>query len=657
MDNLDLRRIASALGGDISNGQVLAPGPRHSTGDRSLSVKLDASAPDGFLIHSFSGDDPIACRDHVRTKCGLPEFKPNGRRPRRSSDEVAQLLRAAVRSQQEKPQGRLVATYQYTDKDGALLYEVLRYEPKTFRQRRPDGAGGWIWKLEDRRVPYRLQELLKYPDATAFLCEGEKDADRLAELGHCATTAASGKWTDECINALAGRDVMILEDNDDAGRKKALEAATLLHGTATVRIVRLRGLSDGGDVSDWLDAGHRADEFVEQCFAAPIWKPTEVPSQSPTAPVTPSPPTAPTADPLPLPFINVTAWHGQPVPEREWCVLNRIPMRNVTLFSGEGAIGKSIVSLQLAVAHVLGKDWLGALPELGPVIVVACEDESDELRRRLSLILDHYGSSFGAMKDLHPLSMAGEDALLAAPDRNSLMQPTKLFGQLHQAARDLRPMLIVLDNSADVFGGSENDRTQVRQFISLLRGLSIVANAGILLTSHPSLTGMNSGTGLSGSTAWHASVRSRLYMRRAITEKDEEPDPDLRVIEVLKSNYGPVGETITVQWKDGVFVPRAAMGTLDKLAAENAADELFLRLLARFEGQGRNVSHAKTSNNYAPTTFATDPEGKGKRKEFTDAMNRLFAAGKIRVENYGRASKQAARLVRCGPAPASSRPS
>src|SRR5262249_49799625 len=81
-----------------------------------------------------------------------------------------------------------------------------------------------------------------------------------------------------------------------------------------------------------------------------------------------------------------TAWHGQPVPDREWCVLNRIPMRNVTLFSGEGAIGKSIVSLQLAVAHVLGSHWLGTMPEIGPALVVACEDDADELHRRLSLM-------------------------------------------------------------------------------------------------------------------------------------------------------------------------------------------------------------------------------------------------------------------------------
>jgi RecA-family ATPase len=208
--------------------------------------------------------------------------------------------------------------------------------------------------------------------------------------------------------------------------------------------------------------------------------------------------------------------------------------------------------------------------------------------------------------------------------------------------------LIVLDNSADIFGGDENDRAQVRQFIGMLRGLAIRANAGVVLTSHPSLTGQQSGTGLSGSTAWHASVRSRLYMKRAVTAKDEEPDPSLRMIEVMKSNYGPVGEIINIRWKDGVFVPVTSMSSLDRVAAERAADDLFLKLLDRWQQQGRSVSDKSAANNYAPRMFATDPDGKGQRRALVDAMARLFAAGKIKVETYGRPSRLSSRLVRCG---------
>ena len=210
MVNIDLRSLARALGGEVEGSQVIAPGPGHSAKDRSLSVKLDANAPDGFLVHSFAKDDPIQCRDYVREKAGLSAFKPNGKR--KPAFDIGKIIAAQTNA---APKGNVVATYPYTDASGALLYEVVRYEPKTFRQRRPDGKGGWIWSVKDcRRVPYRLADLLKYPDASVFVTEGEKDADRLASLEHCATTVACGDWTEDCVKALAGRDVVILEDNE-----------------------------------------------------------------------------------------------------------------------------------------------------------------------------------------------------------------------------------------------------------------------------------------------------------------------------------------------------------------------------------------------------------------------------------------------------------
>ena len=124
---------------------------------------------------------------------------------------------------------------------------------------------------------YRWPELLKYPDGTVFFCEGEKDADRVAALGYCATTVAAGKWTEECVTALAGRDVIILEDNDNAGRAKALATAQALHGTAkTIRIVSLPDLPDKGDVSDWLDADpRRAEKLADVCFDVRVWTPDD----------------------------------------------------------------------------------------------------------------------------------------------------------------------------------------------------------------------------------------------------------------------------------------------------------------------------------------------------------------------------------------------
>ena len=248
---------------------MLAPGPGHSLEDRSLSIKLDAAAHDGFIVNSFAGDPPLECKDYVREKIGAEPFKNGHTRPR-AINAPAKRKRVAV------------AMYDYRDADGTLLYQTVRYQPKDFRQRQPDGNGGWIWRLGDRRVLYRLPELLKYPDATVFVCEGEKDADRVASLGYVATTVASHKWTAECAQGLAGRDCWILEDNDKAGRKNALDAAEALHGYAkSIRIVRLSRLSGGDDVSDWLDAGHTKQEFEHACCTTPLWSPSQENDQEP----------------------------------------------------------------------------------------------------------------------------------------------------------------------------------------------------------------------------------------------------------------------------------------------------------------------------------------------------------------------------------------
>jgi RecA-family ATPase len=642
---LDPHAVARALGGEVARGQVRAPGPGHSGKDRSLCVKLDPAAPDGFIVWSFSGDGAVECRDYVRDKLGLPAFKANGHGSY-SPDRIEAGLLAAIMGQSSgSTTGRIVAVYDYADHDGTLLYQVLRYEPKDFRQRRPDGNGGWIWKLDERRVVYRLGDLLKYPDATAFVTEGEKDADRVASLGLCATTVTSGTWTAECVQALAGRDVVILEDNDDAGRDRARKAATVLHGVAkTIRVVSFRDLPDKGDVSDWLDAdtGRDADALIEKCFAAPLWTSEAATADTTTESKAPD-------DAQPLPFINIIGWQDGPVPERAWIVKDRIPERAVTLLSGEGSVGKSILALHLGVAVVLSRDWLNAMPADGPALIVCAEDDEAELHRRLDKIRAHFGVGYGDLKRLHLLSLVGRETLMAVPDRSGVIQPTKLFTQLCEAACDIRPKLVVLDNAADIYGGSENDRAQVRRFIAMLAGLALTADCGVLLTSHPSLTGISSGSGLSGSTAWNASVRSRLYFKRATTERDEEPDPDLRQLETVKSNYARTGECLTLRWTDGLFLPVAGVSDLERLAAWQRLDQLFLDLLDRLQAQGRSVSDRPKANNYAPTVFAATAEAKDqhlRKGDFAAAMERLYAAGKVRSETYGPPSRGWTKLVR-----------
>lgn len=167
--------------------------------------------------------------------------------------------------QARQPAPAVVATYDYCDEAGALVFQVLRYEPKTFRQRRPEGSG-WSWSVKGVRVlPYRLSALLADPAATVFLVEGEKDADRLAALGLVATCNAggAGKWKKEHSEFLRARRVVVLPDNDEAGEKHAQQVERSLRGIAAeVRTLVLPGLPDKGDVSDWLDAGGTLEELL-----------------------------------------------------------------------------------------------------------------------------------------------------------------------------------------------------------------------------------------------------------------------------------------------------------------------------------------------------------------------------------------------------------
>jgi hypothetical protein len=176
---------------------------------------------------------------------------------------------------------RAVEAYDYTDEHENLLYQVVRLEPKDFRQRRPDGAGGWVWKLEGvHRVLYRLPELLSVePDELVLVCEGEKDADRARLMGFAATTNAGGvkKWLPEYAEPLRGRPAAIIPHNDKEGREHAEKVARSLYGkAASVKVVQLPGVPEnGGDLSDWSGAGGTADKLRRLMDETPEWRPPE----------------------------------------------------------------------------------------------------------------------------------------------------------------------------------------------------------------------------------------------------------------------------------------------------------------------------------------------------------------------------------------------
>jgi hypothetical protein len=248
------------------SGGFTARCPAHD--DHHNSLKVDRADDGHALVHCYAGCLP----DEVMHAVGLT---------------LADLYPPAPHLVTPTSHGRIVATYDYVDARAVLCYQAVRYEPKGFAQRRPNGRGGWLWNLGDvERVLYRLIDLLAAdPREPVCLCEGEKDADRLASLGFVATTHAggAGQWRPEYAETLRDRHVVVVEDHDDAGRQRSEKVAASLTGIAhEVRVLVLPGLPEKGDVSDWLDAGGDHAELRRLIAAAPVWSP--LPAVTPLLP-------------------------------------------------------------------------------------------------------------------------------------------------------------------------------------------------------------------------------------------------------------------------------------------------------------------------------------------------------------------------------------
>jgi RecA-family ATPase len=346
-----------------------------------------------------------------------------------------------------------------------------------------------------------------------------------------------------------------------------------------------------------------------------------------------------------LRIINPIQWRDEPVPEREWIVRDMIPAKTITLLSGDGAVGKSTLALQLATARALERDWIGTMPRAGRTLYLSAEDDTDELHRRLDAIRAHYGATFDDMADLHLIDLVGENAVLGEISKTGIIRATPLFDSVVSIVQKTQVDLVVIDALADVFAGDENNRSQARQFVGMLKGPAREYHCAFLCLAHPSLNGMNTGTGSSGSTAWNNSVRSRLYFEPAKANDGTEPDADLRTLSVRKANYGPKGAPVAVRWKAGAYVMEGGASSLDRMALKQKAEITFMGLLRQFNMQGQDVSASK-SPTYAPAVFARHPKSEGIGKvHFDAAMQELLSKQEIRIETFGPPSRQRSRLV------------
>jgi RecA-family ATPase len=332
---------------------------------------------------------------------------------------------------------------------------------------------------------------------------------------------------------------------------------------------------------------------------------------------------------------------------RQWLVPDWIPDRVATLLYGDGGTGKSLLALQLMVAAASGSPWLGLPVDKRRVFGLFCEDEEDEVHRRLVAVVDAAGLGFDALDALAWTSLVDQDGILAVPhpSKPASMLPTDAWSQLVATIKLHAARLVVLDTAADIFGGDEIRRPQVRAFMQMLSRLAREIDGAVLVTAHPSVDGLRSGTGTSGSTGWNAGSRSRLYLARP-DNNGATVDPDERVLTKKKANFSSTGDAIKMRWANGVLVATSTPVGIDRMALNAHADRVFVELLRATYAMHTNVAPSESANNYAPTVFAKRPDRDGLEKaDFVAAMHRLVRAGSVKVEEYGRPSERRSRLA------------
>jgi putative DNA primase/helicase len=414
---------------------------------------------------------------------------------------------------------RIVAVYDYRSESGELLYQVVRYEPKEFRQRRPDGKGGWIGNLEGvKRVLYRLPELMASSITDwVYIVEGEKDVDNLIARNFVATTNSGGarKWLDDYNRYFKGRLVAIIPDNDEPGRDHAKRIGEALHGIAgVVKIVELPNLPPKGDISDWFDSGRpeKVKELIRLTDEAPMFEPDLIDVSRPIV--------VSLADVKPLPI--------------DWLWFNRIPLGMFTLILGDPGLGKSFLTLYMATKVSTGGTWPDSeTPEnsapKGSVVILTAEDDLAHVVRPL---LDALGADTTKIIALEGVKIKDEN------DREhcEYFNLQRDLPALQQAIRNQKDTkLVVIDPLSAYLGGridSHKDadvRSVLRPLVELSEQCAVAVIGVTHLNKNP--TGKVVYQAM-GSLAFLAAARTAWL----VTADPNEPDSKRRLLTPAKHN-------------------------------------------------------------------------------------------------------------------------
>jgi hypothetical protein len=402
--------------------------------------------------------------------------------------------------------GRIIATYDYRAADGTLAFQVVRKEPKTFGQRRPNGSD-WVWNMDGvERLPYHLPELLSAArEATIYVVEGEKDVDALHGRGLVSTTnpGGAGKWRANMSEYLRDHDVVILPDNDDAGEKHATDVTTKLYGIArSIRVLRLPDLPLKGDVSDWFAAGGTLDELER--LAAEV------------------PPYAPEAGPQTRRLKVLTPDDCESATPRPYIVKGLIGRGDSILLVGQPGAGKSVVGPYIGYAVAQGRPVFNRRVHRGAVLYVASED-GHGMKLRVRALRRRWGDA----PDFHLL-----------PDAIDLKDPNSWhLAALAELIQQLRPTLIIIDTLARTFPGLKENEPDapdgMGRVVMVVREITNSYEAAVMTLHHMPKDG--------ATPRGHSTLNGDADVTLVVEGATGQP----RLVRLIKNRNGPSDATLT----------------------------------------------------------------------------------------------------------------
>lgn len=418
---------------------------------------------------------------------------------------------------------RLVAEHEYTDEGGKLLSQVLKYEPKRFAQRAPDGLGGWSYRLDGvRRVLYKLPNVATAIETGLPVvgAEGEKDADSLISLGLCGTTSpmGAGKFRTEYAEVLRGAEVWWFIDNDEQGRKHGQDVAQKC--AAVVRSFKiLEPPAPHKDVSDWIDAGATREDIERLANAT---DPYEAPMNPEANKEWDDDLVVSAAD-----FVSQNQAPHKMLVEGIW------PEHAIGFISASPKSYKTYMALDLAFAVATGTMFLGRFPAPSDrqrtVLFIQEESSRSAFRDRLTAV----GSRFGGVPE----------SIRLITNKSVVLEDESWVERIEAALTRYKPDLVVLDPLASLTSGDENSSQEMGRVVRLLRGWRDRHGCAICVVHHSGKGSekggsKRSGEKMRGSSALHGASETALYLDRADDEtpritvkaeqkEDEPPKPFL----------------------------------------------------------------------------------------------------------------------------------